>query len=70
MSLWKYALEIIDECGMLSSKPIDFPVEENHKLALATGPFLDDPGCYQHLIRPLIYCTSTHPELSYVVHVL
>jgi len=29
----KYDLEIVDECGMLGSKPVTFPMEEHHKLA-------------------------------------
>ena len=33
----KYALEIIDECGLLGAKPVDFPMEQNHHLALAQG---------------------------------
>ena len=39
----KYALEIIDECGLLGSKPVEFPIETNHKLALAQGKLLHDP---------------------------
>jgi len=39
----KYALEIVDECGMLGCKPVAFPMETNHKLALATGKALSDP---------------------------
>lgn len=34
----KYALEIIEECGLLGAKPADFPIEENHKLALGHWP--------------------------------
>jgi len=32
----KCILEIIDECGLLGTKPVDFAVEEDHKVALAT----------------------------------
>ena len=28
----KYALDIIDECGLLGSKPTETPMEVNHKL--------------------------------------
>ena len=39
----EYALEIIDECGLLGSKPVDFPIEMNQKLALASGKPLSNP---------------------------
>ena len=42
----KYALEIEEECGLFGSKPVDFPIEENHNLALSTGTALDDPSRY------------------------
>ena len=66
----KDALEIVDECGLLRSKPIQFPIEENHKLAHAIGKALTDPSRYRRLIRRLIYLTITRPELSYAVHIL
>ena len=66
----KYALEIVDECGLLGAKPAVFPIETNHKLALATGPPLDDATRYRRLIGRLIYLTITRPELCYAVHIL
>jgi len=41
-----YALEILQECGLLGAKPVDFPLEENHKLALADGALLKDAAKY------------------------
>ena len=70
LSQRKYALEIVEECGLLGAKPIDFPMETNHKLGLATGKFLEDPTQYQRLVGKLIYLTITRPELSYFVHIL
>ena len=66
----RYALEIVEKCGLLGSKPVDFPIEENHKLALTTRTDLDDPSHYRHLIRRLIYLTIIQPEPSYVMHIL
>jgi len=62
LSQRKYALEIVDECGLLGSKPHDFPIEENHKLALATGSTLTDVGRYRSLVGQLIYLTNTRPD--------
>ena len=61
----KYALEIVNECGLLGAKPADFPIEQNHKLALAKGKELEDPTSYRRLIGRLIYLIITGPDLTY-----
>lgn len=66
----KYALEIVNECGLLGVKPSPSPMEESHKLALATGTSLDDGGRYQRLIGRLIYLTITRTYLCYAVHIV
>jgi len=63
-------LEVVDECGLLGAKPSDFLMEENYKLALATGPSSFDAGRYRRLVGRLIYLTMTHPDLCYTVHIL
>lgn len=37
LSQRKYALDIVKECGLLSSKPVSNPIEKNHKLANDDG---------------------------------
>ena len=59
LSQRKDALEIIDECGLLGAKPAAFPIEANHKLALANGALLHDGRRYRRLIGRLIYLTIT-----------
>ena len=66
----KYALEIIDECGLLGAKPADFPIEENHKLALAAGRDLNNATRYRRLVGRLIYLTIIRLDLTYAVHIL
>ncbi|XP_021738813.1 uncharacterized protein LOC110705279 [Chenopodium quinoa] len=56
--------------GLLGAKPSGFPMEQNHKLGLATGAILSDPEPYQRLVGRLIYLTVTHPDLAYSVHIL
>ena len=65
----KYALEIVEESGLLGSKPTDFPMAENHNLALAKGRRLADPSQYRRLVGRLIYLTITRPDLCYAVHI-
>ena len=57
----KCTLEIIDECGLLGAKAVDFPIEENHELAMATGPLLHSATWYRRLRGRLIYLTITWP---------
>ena len=66
----KHALDIIDEYGLLGSKPDTSPMEVNHKLAMATKAPLPQATQYRQLTGRLIYLTITHPELSYAVHIL
>ena len=66
----KYTLEIVDECGLLGAKPSEFPMDENHKLALATGPLLEDAGRYRRLVGRLIYLAITRPDICYAVYIL
>ncbi|KAK3030496.1 hypothetical protein RJ639_038802 [Escallonia herrerae] len=66
----KYALDITSEVGLLGAKLASVPLEQNHQLALATGPLINDPECYRRLVGRLIYLCFTRPELSYCVHVL
>lgn len=66
----KYTLDIISEVGLLGSKPVSIPLEQNHNLALANGASLADPEVYRRLVGRLIYLSVTRPELAYCVHVL
>ena len=66
----KYTLDIISETGLLGAKPSAFPIEQNHKLGLATGEFVPDPESYRRLVGRLIYLAVTRPDLAYSVHIL
>ncbi|XP_019055744.1 PREDICTED: uncharacterized protein LOC109115810 [Nelumbo nucifera] len=70
LSQRKYALDIISKVGLLGTKPVPFPIEQNHNLALTDGPLLSDHERYRRLVGRLIYLSATRPELSYCVHVL
>lgn len=70
LSQQKYALDIIAECGLLGTKPIDTPMEQNQTLARDKGEFFSEPTKYRRLVGRLVYLTVTKPDLSYAVHTL
>lgn len=39
----KYAADIVEELGLLGSKPAGSPLDQNHKLSLSVRPLLADP---------------------------
>ncbi|RVW87925.1 Retrovirus-related Pol polyprotein from transposon RE1 [Vitis vinifera] len=69
LSQRKYALDILEETGMLNCKPLDTPMDPNVKLIPRQGEPLGDPGRYRRLspcdshwdaiIRILRYIKST-----------
>ena len=71
LSQRKYALDIVQEAGLLRSKPVSTPMEVNHQLlADETSPFCTDPVRFRRIVGRLVYLTITRPDLSYPVHVL
>ena len=66
----KYATDIVAEVGLLGCKPAGSPIDQNHKLGRADGPFLADPETYRRLVGRVIYLAATQPDLTYSIHVL
>lgn len=66
----KYALEIIEENGLLGCKPLTIPMEQNHKLSKEQGEPLKSSTNYRKIVGKLIYLTFTRPGISYAVNVL
>uniref|UniRef100_A0A2N9IJK6 Reverse transcriptase Ty1/copia-type domain-containing protein n=1 Tax=Fagus sylvatica TaxID=28930 RepID=A0A2N9IJK6_FAGSY len=58
----KYALDIISDSGMLGSKPVTTPMEQNLKINQSNGDPLEDPSLYRRLVvayRVLKYIKGT-----------
>ena len=66
----KYALDILEETGMLDCKPIDTPIDPNVKLVPGQGESLEDPWRYRQFVGKLNYLTITRPDISFLVSVV
>ena len=55
---------------MLGCKPIDTPIEQNHKNFHYADATSVDRGRYQRLVEKLIYLFHTIPDIAYAVNVV
>src|SRR6266508_282176 len=69
LSQRKYTLDLLNETGMLGSRPPSNPIDPNHKLCAQSGNPVDKER-YQRLVGRLIYLCHTRPDIAYVVSVI
>lgn len=63
----KYTLELLQDAGLLATKPSDIPFNPTTKLSSTDGAPLEDPSSYRRLIGRLLYLTNTRPDISFYV---
>lgn len=66
----KYTLDILEEVGLLRSKPATIPMEPDLVLTETGSEALKDPTRYRRLVRKLIYLTISRTEITYSVNIL
>jgi hypothetical protein len=66
----KYVLDLLVETGMLACKPIDTPIEQNHRLGEDVDDTPVDRERYQKLVGKLIYLSHTRPDIAFAVSVV
>lgn len=55
---------------MLACKPVETPIEMNHKLGECQNQVPTDKGRYQRLVGRLIYLSHTRPDIAYAVSIV
>ncbi|GAU44048.1 hypothetical protein TSUD_300180 [Trifolium subterraneum] len=63
----KYALDLIEDIGLLGAKPCSTPMQPQLQLHKSSGEAISDPTTYRRLIGRLLYLTHSRPEIAYVV---
>ena len=66
----KYALDLLEETGMLGCKPVTSPMEQNVDWWDHATALVEDVGLYRRLVGKLIFLTVTRPDISYAVSIL
>ena len=70
----KYMLDLLKENGMIGCKPMNTPIDPNHKLGFNLDFNLErsliDKGRYYRLVGKLIYLLHTKPVIAYTVSVV
>ncbi|XP_024006448.1 uncharacterized protein LOC112082958 [Eutrema salsugineum] len=64
----KYILELLDNSGLLASKPSNVLMDPNVKPCQdSSEPVLEDIHAYRRLVGQLMYLTITRPDITYAV---
>ncbi|KAL0415349.1 UNVERIFIED_CONTAM: Retrovirus-related Pol polyprotein from transposon RE1 [Sesamum latifolium] len=67
LSQRKYACDLLQEAGLLGTKPVDTPMDSNPNFWKDDGNYLEDKTKYRRLVGKLIYLTVTRPDISFAV---
>ena len=62
--------DILEETGLLGSKPVETPMNPNFKSYEDQGELLSNPERYRRLVGKLNYLTITRSDISFTVSVL
>jgi len=70
LSQSKYIVNILERTRLNDNKTIDTLMEVNARYSSSDGLPLTDPILYRTIVVILVYLTITHPNITYVVHVV
>ena len=66
----KYCLDLLNDSGLLGSKPVSTPSDPSIKLHNDTSPLFSDISAYRRLISRLIYLNTTRPDITFITQQL
>jgi hypothetical protein len=61
---------LLEETGLLGARPVEVPMDPNHKLFNDEGELFEDPGTYCRLVGKLNSLAITRPNISYAVNIV
>ena len=70
LSQHKYILDLRSEIEILACKPIETPIQMNHRLGIFPYQVPIDMGRYQRLVGELIYLTHTRFDITYIIGIV
>ena len=66
----KYCLDLLDDLGLLGSKPCSTPMDSNIRLHQDSGQALSDVSSYRRLVGRLLYLTTPYPNITFATQQL
>ncbi|KAJ9553297.1 hypothetical protein OSB04_017342 [Centaurea solstitialis] len=70
LSQRRYVLQLLEDSGMLTSKPVKEPMDPHHLLIDDDGDLLTDASQYRRMIGRLLYLTITRPNVCFAIQKL
>ncbi|BAT74885.1 hypothetical protein VIGAN_10114400, partial [Vigna angularis var. angularis] len=70
LSQRKYALELLEDAGLLGCQPVSTPIQPGTKFSKTEGKPYSDVQAYRRLLGRLLYLTNTRPDLCFAVSTL
>lgn len=64
----KYAVQLLQDIGYISAKPLPIPMDPNIHLNDVDGDLLPDASMYRRLIGRLMYLTISRPDITFAVN--